>query len=114
METTSFILGILSVVGMITVILAVYSFVKINTLNKKIVELESEYNNRFDNAYNQINTHSELDNRRIDGEIDRTDHMIKELYRYVDSRVDKMDSSLVSYVESKFQSLDKQKQLIKG
>lgn len=100
MEAISFVLGILFIVGMIMVILAIYSFVKINALNAKVTELETVTNTSIDSLIRQLDIYTELDNRRIDGEIERTDSMIKELNRYIDSRVDKMESRLLLEIES--------------
>lgn len=108
METTSFVLGILFVVGMIMVVLAMYSFVKINTLNTKIQELETGISMHLDSLNRQLDSYSELDNRRIDGEISRTDSMITDLYKYTDSRLDKLENRLVEFTKTKV------KEVIKG
>ena len=50
------------------------------------------------NIYEQINQNDELLNRRIDQEINRTDELYKESIKYIDSRVDKLESKF----ESKF------------
>jgi ribosome-associated translation inhibitor RaiA len=39
---------------------------------------------------------SELDNRRIDNEIVRTDGLIEDVYRSIDSRLDKLENKLTN------------------
>ena len=98
--TTSFVLGILSVVGLLFSVLAIYSFIKIMALNARVENIERDIYARLDELIREVNTYSELDNRRIDGEIARTDSMITEVNRYIDSRVDKMESRLLLVIES--------------
>ena len=60
----------------------------------KLKEVQEE----LPNIYDQINQNDELLNRRIDQEINRTDELYKESIKYIDSRVDKLESKF----ESKF------------
>ncbi len=110
---TSFVLGIACVVGVILVTLTVYSFVKIVKLNAKILILEIEIDSKSDELFREIYKYSELDNRRIDGEIERTDQITTELYRYTDSRLDKLENKLVVLIQSGTESNSKSKKLIK-
>ena len=94
MDIISFSLGIGSVVFIASVIIAVLSFVKLAELNKQINELETKYSEQINEIIRMIDTNSELDNRRIDREIDRTDKMIDDIYRTIDSKLDKLESKL--------------------
>jgi hypothetical protein len=48
-----------------------------------------------------IDINSELDNRRIDGEIDRTDKIVDDIYRTIDSRLDKLELKLTDSYKGK-------------
>lgn len=100
MDILSFGLGIGSVVFITSVIIAVLSFVKLGKLNKRIKEIELNLSNNVDYIYNEINRNSELDNRRIDGEISRTDSLIDTVYRTMDSRFDKLETKLMDTIKN--------------
>lgn len=100
MDILSFGLGIGSVVFITSVIIAVLSFVKLGKLNKRIKEIELNLSNNVDYIYNEINRNSELDNRRIDGEISRTDTLIDTVYRTMDSRFDKLETKLMDTIKN--------------
>ena len=106
MDIISFGLGIGSVVVIILIIVTVNTFFKLVELKEKINSLESNYTTRFDDISRIIDTNSELDNRRIDGEIDRTDKMVDDIYRTIDSRLDRL--------ELKLTDTNKGNKLIKG
>jgi cell division protein ZapA (FtsZ GTPase activity inhibitor) len=106
MDIISFGLGISSVVVIILIIVTVGTFFKLVELKEKINSLESNYTTQFDEMLRMIDINSELDNRRIDGEIDRTDKMVDDIYRTIDSRLDKL--------ELKLTDLNKGKKLING
>jgi hypothetical protein len=94
MDIISFGLGIGSVVFITSVVITVLSFVKLEKLNKRIKEIEVYINTSIECIYSSINTNSELDNRRIDGEIDRTNRVVDDIYRTIDSRLDKLEVKL--------------------
>ena len=106
MDIISFGLGIGSVMVIILIIVIVNTFLKLVKLNKKINSLETDYSVRLDEMLRMIDTNSELDNRRIDGEIGRTDKMVDDIYRTIDSRLDKL--------QVKLSGADEGKKLIKG
>jgi cell division protein ZapA (FtsZ GTPase activity inhibitor) len=106
MDIISFGLGISSVVVIILIIVTVGTFFKLVELKEKINSLESNYTTQFDEMLRMIDINSELDNRRIDGEIDRTDKIADNIYRTIDSRLDKL--------ELKLTDLNKGKKLING
>ena len=101
MDIISFGLGIGSVVFIISVVIAVISFFKLEKLNKQIKEIETNLHENITVIYNEINRNCELDNRRIDGEIDRTDKLADEIYRTIDSRLDKLEARLTESNKSK-------------
>jgi hypothetical protein len=106
MDTISFGLGISSVVVIILIIVTVSTFFKLVKLKERINSLEYSCTTRLDEMLRTIETKSELDNRRIDGEIDRTDKIADDIYRTIDSRLDKL--------ELKLTDLNKGKKLING
>ena len=106
MDIISFGLGIGSVVFITSVVITVLSFVKLEKLNKRIKEIEVYINTSIECIYSSINTNSELDNRRIDGEIDRTNRVVDDIYRTMDSRLYKL--------EVKLNDSNKGNKLIKG
>jgi hypothetical protein len=101
MDIISFGLGISSVVVIILIIVTVGTFFKLVELKEKINSLESNYTTRFDEMLRMIDINSELDNRRIDGEIDRTDKIVDDIYRTIDSRLDKLELKLTDSYKGK-------------
>lgn len=123
MEITSFVLGILSVVFLLGIIVGVFGARKITKLENETSLLTREINE----CHRHISRITELDNRRIDGEIDRTNRMVdnvsSELHRRIDifSRdVDERFGGLYRDLDSRFDKLEnrlkaetKGKQLLK-
>ena len=104
MEYTSFILGVLSVIF----ILMVVGMFRISRRLDKLEELKSyhddfikEYSKEVESLYRRIHEVSDLDNRRIDGEIDRVDHLLSDVYRSIDSRFDKLENKLLPKTANK-------------
>jgi hypothetical protein len=85
-----FVLGMLSVIfiGMIVGMFRINRQVSENSQKCK------EFEGTIVDIYNVIGRNSELIDRRVDGEIDRTNHMVDELYRAIDSRFDKFENKL--------------------
>lgn len=107
-DLTSFIMGIGLVLGALGVGVMVMMVIQINKLKNKCKQLEEVQGHIF----NDINRTDESINRRIDGEIDRTDRLfietnrfvnkhIDDVYRNMDSRLDKLTSKLTSPVGDK-------------
>ena len=101
MDIISFGLGISSVVVIILIIVTVNAIVKLEKLKEKVSSLETDYAFRFGHIERMIDQNSELDNRRIDGEIDRTDKLVEDLYRTIDSRLDKLEAKLTDSNKNK-------------
>ena len=107
-DLTSFIMGIVLVLGVLGVGVMVMMVIQINKLKNKCKQLEEVQGHIF----NDINRIDESINRRIDGEIDRTDRIftetnrfvnkhIEDVYRNMDSRLDKLTTKLTSPVGDK-------------
>jgi len=107
-DLTSFIMGIVLVLGVLGVGVVVMMYIQINRLKNKCSQLEQVQGHIFDG----INRTSEELHRRIDGEIKRTDELyaetnryinarsedthkgLEEVYRTIDSRLDKLTNKL--------------------
>ena len=92
MEILNFILGMFTIIfiGMVVGMFMVASNIKYLKQNINDIWIELQ------NAQRRISEVSELDNRRIDSEIDRTNQMIDEVYRSIDSRLDKLENKLTN------------------
>ncbi len=101
MDIISFGLGIGSVVVIILILVTVHTFVKLEKLKEKVNSLETDYPTRFEDILRTIDQNCELDNRRIDGEIGRTDKLVEDVYRTIDSRLDKLEARLTESNKSK-------------
>ena len=101
MDIISFGLGIGSVVFITLVVITVLSFVKLWKINKQIKEIETKCSEQINDILRTIDQNCELDNRRIDGEIGRTDKLIDDVYRTIDSRLDKLEVKLTDLSKSK-------------
>jgi hypothetical protein len=101
MDIISFSLGISSVVVIILILVAVYTIVKVGELKEKVNSIETDYSARFEDILRTIDQNCELDNRRIDGEIGRTDKMVDDVYRTIDSKIDKLEARLTESNKSK-------------
>lgn len=96
MEITSFVLGMLVVVLILGIVAGVFSAHKVFKLQEELSSIMNSIHIENDNIYRKIQENSELDNRRIDGEIDRTDHLIQDVYRTMNSRFDKLENKLTT------------------
>ena len=81
-DLTSFIMGIGLVLGVLGVGVVVMMYIKINRLKSKCSQLEQVQGHIFNN----INRTEESLHRRIDGEIKRTDELYAETNRYINDR----------------------------
>ena len=87
-QTIAFVLGVLSVL----VLAGVYNMFR---TNKKIKELKQTCENledTIDSIEREYRRDLEAIDRRIDGEIDRLNATSDKIYKYIDSRTDKMES----------------------
>ena len=116
MENLEFILGALSMIGLLGLGYAVMGVFKVTQRSNGFDEaIDGIYRNMEDN-------HREL-HLRIDGEISRvdklhddniryTDQLSQELYRYIDSRFDKFENRLKKIDKDGCEPVKKSKQLL--
>ncbi len=87
MEITSFILGVLAVIGILMVVMASVNYMAIKTLKLQFDNLD-KYANRVEQETNQ----------RISEEVQnlsqKANNNNNEIVRYIDSRVDKLESKV--------------------
>jgi predicted PurR-regulated permease PerM len=87
MEITSFVLGMLTIVGVALAILVVVGMVKISKQKEQINNLWTAINNTQENSDRWVGTLEETMGRNID-------ELRREYSSYVDSRFDKLQSKL--------------------
>lgn len=87
MNILSFILGIGTVVVIIGVIVAVVSFFKVNKQGRKIDGLHESMSRRIDDFV-------EITNRQFENEHRDRETVVHEIYRTMDSRLDKLENKL--------------------
>jgi predicted PurR-regulated permease PerM len=87
MEITSFVLGMLTIIGVALAILVVVGMVKISKQKEQINNLWTAINNTQENSDRWVGTLEETMGRNID-------ELRREYSSYVDSRFDKLQSKL--------------------
>jgi hypothetical protein len=98
MEITSFILGVAAVITILMVVVMFMNFMEIKNLHKQIDILQSidesiiRDNNALENRY--VNYTDQLNNN--------TQRELENLYRHIDSRVDKLEEK----TKKEFQALN--------
>jgi len=97
-QTAAFVLGVLSVLA----IVGVYRMFKVAFRVKDLQEDIDDVRDVVNEIEMDLGQTSDLLDRRIDGEIDRIDNLTEELYKYIDSRTDKMESRC----DSKFKEIE--------
>jgi len=102
-DLTSFIMGIGLVLGVLGVGVVVMMYIQIKRLKNKCSQLEQVQGHIFDN----INRTDEYLNRRIDGEIKRTDELYAETNRYINARAEETHKGLDDVYRTIDSRLDK-------
>ena len=102
-DLTSFIMGIGLVLGVLGVGVMVMMYKQINRLKNKCFSMEQSQGH----IYNDINRVSEELHRRIDGEIRRTDDLFTDSNRYINSRVEETHKGLDDVYRTIDSRLDK-------
>ena len=97
-DLTSFIMGIVLVLGALGVGVVVMMYIQIKRLKRKCAQLEQVQGHIF----TEINRTGDDLHRRIDGEIGRTDKMYEETNRYVNGRID----SVYKDIEEVYRNMD--------
>ena len=97
MEYASFILGVLSVIFILVVVGIFRMHKRVENQESRLAHSKDNLNgiyNEIENLHRRISEVSELDNRRIDGEIDRVNKIVDDIYRTIDSRFDKFENKI--------------------
>ena len=95
METLSFAFGMLAMFAVILVIAVVVGIVKVHKQEKQIINLERILSDFDRNLSEQIrDVYNEIHNKS-----DVINDQHNEVYRYIDSRLDKLESKLISKTE---------------
>ncbi len=102
-DLTSFIMGIVLVLGVLGVGVVVMMYIQIKRLKNKCALLEQVEGHIF----NDINRRSEELHRRIDGEIRRTDELYAETNRYINARAEDTHKGLDEVYRTIDSRLDK-------
>ena len=103
METTSFILGILSVIGVAVVTLVVVGMVKIHGLNKRYKSLEEVLDLSRSDLYRVINDETRAMNNSIE-----------EMMRHAQRYSEEQKREIISHVDSRIDKLQAKKEVLKG
>lgn len=96
METTSFVLGMLSVIGVAVVTLVVVGIVKIHSLNKRYKSLVDVLDASRSDFYRVINDetramHSSMESMMQHAQL-YSEEQKREIISYIDSRIDKLQA----------------------
>jgi len=102
-DLTSFIMGIGLVLGVLGVGVVVMMYIQIKRLKNKCAQLEQVQGHIFDD----INRTGETLHRRIDGEIGRTDNLYAETNRYINSKAEETHKGLDDVYRTIDSRLDK-------
>ena len=102
-DLTSFIMGIGLVLGVLGVGVVVMMYIQIKRLKNKCSQLEQVQGHIF----TEINRTEESLNRRIDGEVRRTDEMYTETNRYINARAEDTHKGLDDVYRTIDSRLDK-------
>jgi len=103
METTSFVLGVLSVIGVAVVTLVVVGMVKIHGLNKKYKSLEEVLELSRSDLY-----------RVIADETRGMHNSMEEMMRHAQRYSEEQKREIISYVDSRIDKLQVKKDVLKG
>ena len=103
METISFVLGVLSIIGVAVVTLVVVGMVKIHNLNKVNEALQSQLDE----------TVTHLD-RSISDETRAMHSGMEEMMRHTQRYSEEQKQEIISYVDSRIDKLQAKKEVLKG
>ena len=85
-----FVLGMLSVIFLLVIV----GMFRINRQVSENSQKCKEFEGAINDIYSGIGRNSELIDRRVDGEMDRTNRSVEDVYRSIDSRFDKFENKL--------------------
>ena len=110
METTSFVLGMLTIIGLVFLAAVVLGMVKIYTLIKRLEGLED----RIDNDQRNYGQDLERLDRRIEGDTSNIHERISSECQENYNNLEQQRKEILSYVDSRFDKLQtKPKEAIK-
>jgi biopolymer transport protein ExbB/TolQ len=110
METTSFVLGMLTIIGLVFLAAVVLGMVKIYTLIKRLEGLED----RIDNDQRNYGQDLERLDRRIEGDTSNIHEIISSGCQENYNNLEQQRKEILSYVDSRFDKLQtKPKEAIK-
>jgi biopolymer transport protein ExbB/TolQ len=110
METTSFVLGMLTIIGLVFLAAVVLGMVKIYTLIKRLEGLED----RIDNDQRNYGQDLERLDRRIEGDTSNIHERISSGCQENYNNLEQQRKEILSYVDSRFDKLQtKPKEAIK-
>jgi biopolymer transport protein ExbB/TolQ len=111
METTSFVLGMLTIIGLVFLAAVVLGMVKIYTLIKRLEGLED----RIDNDQRNYGQDLERLDRRIEGDTSNIHERISSGCQENYNNLEQQRKEILSYVDSRFDKLQtKPKEAIKA
>jgi biopolymer transport protein ExbB/TolQ len=111
METTSFVLGMLTIIGLVFLAAVVLGMVKIYTLIKRLEGLED----RIDNDQRNYGQDLERLDRRIEGDTSNIHEIISSVCQENYNNLEQQRKEILSYVDSRFDKLQtKPKEAIKA
>lgn len=107
MELLSFILGVTSVL----LIFGVIYIINMSKTQKKLKDSLKNNTKLIDSLSNDLSRNIEMDNRRIDGEIDRVNRLYEELSKLI-STVDSNVNRKIDSINQKIKDTEKNKKVI--
>jgi DNA polymerase II small subunit/DNA polymerase delta subunit B len=108
METLSFAFGMLTMIGLLFAVVIVMGIVKgnknenqINGLTDHIEDLDRTFHEKVSDCNRWIDERTLMVDRRVDQEIDRTNRNHEDVIKYIDSRIDKLETKLTGTTGAK-------------
>ena len=101
METASFVLGMLTVIGAAVTVLVVLGMVRIHKLTKEVKVLREEASQDRSHIYERIDQNADDFFSQVDRVLRRSEETTDELY----NRIDETRREILSYTDSRFDKL---------
>ena len=101
METASYVLGMLTVIGAAVTVLVVLGMVRIHKLTKEVKVLREEASQDRSHIYERASHDYDLIQDRIDSVLREANESTNELY----NRIDETRREILSYTDSRFDKL---------
>ena len=116
MEITSFILGMLTIIGMAAAVVIVLGLVKIYKQVKKVENLENSMFREFEHTHRTISENSNEIHQRIDHVNRDINQYIDHIEKHIFKSIEEEKRDTISYIDSRIDKLqsNKTKEVIKG